>query len=210
MGASSIIGLDRHPKNPWITGDGIKVGPAGPGSTGWKDITANVIVRGAGATDPNWSQIGATAFYGYKFALNDKCWMIFHVPHDILPSSDIHLHAHWLPDGTNANTVKWQWQYAYAKGFGQEAFDLASLADDAGTITAEEAGPGTAYTHMVTETAAITLTDLTEPDGLITTCITRITNGGTDNTDGIFLLTADVHYQSTGIPTIGKAPNFYA
>lgn len=185
------------------------VGPTAPGSTGWRDITSEISLRGGGATNPTWSQLGSTVFYGYKFAVNDEVWMNFHVPHDILPGSDVHLHAHWIPDGTNTQPVKWQWDYAYAKGFGQAAFDLAGLTTDAGTITAEEAGPGTAYTHMVTESAAITLAGLTEPDGMITVNLTRITNGGTENTDGIFLLTSDVHYQSTGIATVGKAPNFY-
>lgn len=135
--------------------------------------------------------------------------MVFHIPHDIVPSSDIHLHAHWISNGTNTNTVKWEFEYAFAKGFDQANFDLSALTTQAGTITAEQAGSGSAYRHMVTETAAITLSALTEPDGMIMVHITRITNGGTNNTDDIFLLTADVHYQSTNLATTGKAPNFY-
>ena len=169
----------------------------------WHDITAEVKARGVGATDPGWAQINATAFYAYQFAINDKVWMSFHLPHDYKKGTDIYLHAHWIPDGTDANSVKWQFDYAYAHGHNQAAFDLTGT-----TITAEQTVGGTQYQHYVTETAAITITDM-EPDGIIEVAITRITNGATDNTDGIFLLTADVHYQSTNRGTLNRAPDFY-
>ena len=62
---------------------------------------------------------------------------------------------------------------------------------------------------MVTETAAITIPTLTEPDGLLYVQVKRITNGGSENTDNIFMITSDVHYQSTNLTTKNKAPDFY-
>ena len=171
---------------------------------GWRDITGEVLTRGVGATDPAWTQIASGPFSAYAFAVNDVCWMAYHVPHDIAPNTDIHLHTHWFSDGTETASVKWEYTYTYAKGFNQSAFDTTGT-----EITAEEAASGTAYQHMVTETAAISITGLSEPDGIIYVRIRRVTNGGTDNTDTIFMLTSDVHYQSTDQSTFGKAPNFY-
>ena len=171
---------------------------------GWRDITGAIDVRGVGANDPTWSQVGSGPFYSYKFAVNDECWLVFHIPHDITPHSRVHFHAHWIADGTNVNPVKWEWYYTYALGFNQEAFDPAGS-----VATAEEAASGVAYQHMVTETDAVYIPTLTEPDGLIYVRLRRITNGATENTDGIFLLTTDVHYQSTDQCTFGKAPDFY-
>lgn len=171
--------------------------------SGWRDILGPIEVRGVGANDPTWSQIGSGPFRAYKFALNDECWVSFHIPHDYKLGSDMHIHAHWIPDGTNTASVKWQFEYMFAKGHNQAAFAPAGT-----TITAEEAPPGTAYQHMVTETIAISDSAF-EPDGLLYCCITRVTNGGTDNTDGIFLLTADVHYQSVNFATKNKEPDFY-
>lgn len=171
---------------------------------GWKDITSQVIVRGGGATDPPWEQIGSGPFYAYNFDVGDMCWFAFHVPHDIVPNSDVHFHAHWIPSGTNAQPVKWEWIYSYQKGFNQGAFSATGT-----TVTAEQAGPGVAYQHMVTETSAVTISGLTEPDGIVYVRLRRVANGGTDNTDSIFLLTSDIHYQTTQQATAGKAPNFY-
>lgn len=171
---------------------------------GWHDITGQATVRGVAAFDPSWAQIGSGPFYAYNFAVGDAIFFVYHVPHDIVPNSNIFFHAHWIPGGTNVQPVKWQWEYTYAKGFNQAAFDVSGT-----TVTAEQAGPGTQWQHMVTETDAVDITGLSEPDGIIYAKLTRITNGGTENTDDIFLLTADIHYQSTGRATFNKAPNFY-
>jgi hypothetical protein len=189
---------------PDTTGKGLRVGDADADSFGWRDITAPIEVRGTGGTDPDWVAINGTAFWAYRFALNDKVWMTFHMPHDYVPDTDIHFHAHWLTDGTDVNSVKWQWEYAFAQGFNQAAFPFASP----GTATAEQAGPGVQYQHMVTETTGITIANL-EIDGMVHVVLTRITNGGTDNTDDVFLLTSDIHYQSTNMATLNKAPSFY-
>lgn len=172
---------------------------------GWRDILGKINTRGLGATEPAWGQIGSGSFFGYNWAVNDVCWIDYHIPHDIAPDEPIHFHAHWISDGTDTNIVKWEWSYTYAKGFNQGAFDLTT-----GTvITAEEAASGTAGQHMVTETAAVTISGLDEPDGMIKVRLRRVTNGGTENTDNIYMNVADVHYKSTNLGTISKAPNFY-
>jgi hypothetical protein len=171
---------------------------------GWRDITGQVLVRGVAATDPAWSQIGSSPFSAYKFDVNDFVWFIFHIPHDIVPGADIHFHAHWLTDGTNTAVVKWEWTYMYAKGFNQGNFNVNGT-----VITAEQAAANSAYRHMVTETVGVSIPGLTEPDGIVYVRLRRVTNGATDNTDGIFLLTSDIHYQTTDASTVDKAPNFY-
>jgi len=188
---------------PDETGKGVRLGDTTSNDWGWRDITGQILSRGVGATDPAWTQVGAGTQYAYAFALNDIAWIKYHVPHDYVPGSSFHLHVHWFPSGTNANIVKWSWDYTYAKGFNQGAFDATGT-----TITAQEAGPGVALQHMVTETVAIDA-GITEPDGHIMVALTRVANGGTDNTDTIYVIDADVHYQSTNLATVGKAPSFY-
>lgn len=188
---------------PKAAGHGIKVDTEKP-TFGWRDITGAIETRGLGATDPDWAQIGSSVMSAYKFALNDVCWITFHVPHDYLPDSDFFLHVHFLPDGTNANPVKWQFDWMYADGHGQQPFPVGSIVSD----TAQQTVNGTQYMHYVTETDAQSGAGI-EPDGIIYVKMSRITNGATDNTDGIFVLTLDVHYQTTNVGTKNRAPNFY-
>ncbi len=174
---------------------------------GWRDIIGQVLVRGVGANDPTWSQVGAGPLSAYAFSVNDECWFAYHIPHDYAPETGLFFHAHWMSDGIDTNSVKWEWVYSYARGFDQGNYD----ADGEATLTAEEAPPGgLAYRGMTTETAKFSPSVDLEPDGIIYTRLRRITNGAVDNTDTIFLLTADVHYQSTDRSTIAKRPDFYS
>jgi len=50
---------------------------------------------------------------------------------------------------------------------------------------------------------------LTEPDELILVTLKRIANGGTDNTDQVFAVCVDIHYQSDRHSTKNRSPNFY-
>jgi len=61
---------------------------------------------------------------------------------------------------------------------------------------------------MVTETTTITITGL-EPDSLIAAVFSRITNGGTNNTDAVFAPHADMHYRAHVGGTKNRVPNFY-
>jgi hypothetical protein len=102
--------------------------------------------------------------------------------------------------------VKWQFEYCYAKGFDQGNFDIAG----GRAATVEQAADGTAWRHMVSEIEVPVSDDNFEVDGLILVHITRITNGGTNNTDNVFVLTADCHYQTLGFSTKNRIPDFYA
>lgn len=186
-----------------VAGSGIKVDVAAP-TYPWQDLSSDIVVRGTGATDPPWEQIGATAMWAYKFKVNDECWLSFHIPHDYVPGTQLYMHVHWMPSGTDGNTVKWQFDYTYARGHGQQAFNIGTLT----TATALSAAPTLQYQHMVSETVGQTIANC-EPDGIVYVHIKRITNGATDNANSIFVLKADVHYQTTGIGTKSKSPNFY-
>jgi len=202
LAISGGVDVDGLVQLPGQSGNGLLIGSLD--DYGWHDMLGPVQARGAGPTDPGWNQINTSGFYAFEFTLNDEVWINYHLPHDYALGTDIYFHAHWLPDGTDSNSVKWQFSYVYADGHDQAAFPMGS----ASVITAEQVVGGTQYQHYVTETVAITIADM-EPDGMIQLHVERITNGATDNADGIFLLTCDIHYQSTGIPTVNRAPNFY-
>ena len=178
-----------------------RVGSLNP--KGWRDIEGPVVVRVTGTGRPVWSQIGSTAFWAYKFAVDDSCWFTYHIPHDI-DSPTVHFHSHFLLDAGDTEEVKWEYTYAYAKGYDQEAFALASPLQTTSTL----AGSATPYTHQIAESVAVTIPGLTEPDGLIMANIKRVTNGGgTENLAGVFMITSDVHYKSNNRATaIRTAP----
>lgn len=186
---------------------GIQIGDEAAYDHGWRDITAPIELRGTGANDPVFTRnLGGGPFAAYNFAVGDEAWFYFHIPHDIVVppgGATVHIHVHWKHDTTDVtNTVKWEWTYSHAKGFGQEAMNMTGT-----TVYAEQASAGQWY-PMVTESAGLTISNLTEPDGILEVYMRRVTNGGTDLTN-VYVTTCDVHYQSHNLATKNKAPNFY-
>lgn len=188
---------------PKTSGSGILIGTSAANDYGWDDITGDIIAKGVGANNPTWTQVATSGIFNYAFSVNDEVWINFHVPHDYAPGTDIFVHTHWMVDGTDVNTVKWEFSTLIAKGHNQDNYPTTATVN-----TATEAPQGTAWRHMETETSAISSTDL-EPDTIIQMRVRRVTNAGTDNTDTVFLLETDIHYQSTGIKTKNNTPNFY-
>jgi len=173
---------------------------------GWKDMVSAVsAARVPPANAPTASNFGAAGTLQrleYAFDVNDYIFIQpFHVNHDVKPNSTAHIHVHWTTNGTDTATVKWELHIQRALGHNQEAFGAPTA------ISVEQAASGTAYQHMVAEDdTGITLY---EPDELIIISLKRVTNGGTDNTDTVFGLTVDFHYQADRSATKNKAPNFY-
>ena len=173
------------------------------GTAYWKDNLGPIILPATGLTIPTWTQM-QNNFWGWAFQLADRCWFSFHVGHDYAPGTDIYFHTHWTTNGTQTNSVKWEANYTIAKGHNQSAFSGTGS-----TIAIEQAASGTAWKHMISESAAISSTEI-EPDSLMLVHLTRVTNGATENTDSVFLLQADLHYQANYLGTKNKSPNFYA
>lgn len=173
----------------------------------WGDITSDIIAKSTGVENPTFSVIASGPQSAYKFSVNDKVWVNYHLPHSYSPNTAIYFHVHWLSDGTNTNSVVWQWTYSVAKGHGQEAFtDIAT-----GTVVNKtQIVDGTQYKHYITEITTPIESSHFEPDSIILVQISRITNGGTDNTDNIFAFTADCHFQHDRVGTRNRNPDFNA
>lgn len=185
----------KYPGTNFTAGESITTGRSRARTTqggGWKDLLGPFTPRDAGISVPALTVVGASAIRLPLWQLDDIGYYSFHIPHDYAIGTQVYFHTHWLVDSTSTNTVKWQVTYYYARGYGVDAFSL----NGGGTvITIEQAPTGTAYAHMVSESAAITIANL-EPDGYLLAELKRITNGGTDNTNNLFAWNLDIHYQS--------------
>jgi hypothetical protein len=188
-------------------GKGIKVDTATP-AYGWHDKTSDIVVRGTGPTDPTWA-VYRTNLRAYQFSVGDECWINVHVPHDYVPGTDIYLHVHWSHASASVITggTTWGFDVSHAKGHNQGAFPATA------NFTVTQAASPTQYQHMIAEvnvSSGGTINGVAiEPDALILVRCYLSANNMSAATDpfGHFV---DAHYQSTGIPTKQKAPDFYA
>lgn len=198
------------------SGKGIKIDTASP-AFGWRDLIGHIIPKTSGVGAPTLDTITGN-IRGYRYSANDDGDIIFHLPHDYAPGTDIYLHPHWCHNGTNISGSLVIDIYAtYAKGHQQASFpaEIATSITD-GSLTLLNTP---ALFHRIPEiqfstsggSASLLDTDDLEVDGIIllhydTNTIPTITGGSGEP----FYLTFDIHYQSTGVNTKGKAPDFYA
>lgn len=169
---------------------------------GWNDLRMSVAGSAIGQGAPTLTAFGPTGTIKMlAFSVNDSVYLGAHFGHDILQGSVCFPHVHWSTNGTNVNTVKWELSYSVANGHNTAAFPANTV------LTLEEAASGTAWQHMITEDPTGFL--LPDPDALIVCELKRITNGGTDNTDTVFGLFADIHYRVGQVGTPNRTPDFW-
>jgi hypothetical protein len=175
---------------------------------GWKDNVAAISAAPGGAAAPtltNFQSAGSLQRQEYAFALNDYVFIApFHVNHDISNGNKAYLHVHWTTNGVSTNTVKWEFHLQRALGHNQAAFGTPAA------ISVTQAASGTPYQHMIAEVAIGDALTLFEPDELILATLRRVTNGGTNNSDTVFGLCVDMHYEADRHTTVNKAPDFNA
>ena len=176
---------------------------------GWRDMLGQIIVPTTGTGRPVWTQMGTSVWYAWKFAVNDAVQVIYHIDHDYSLGTNAYLHTHWTTNGTSANAVKWEFTWTFAKGYNQANFDIAGSGT---TKSVSLAAGGTAWRHMISEVVdADTVPGASlEVDGLLIASIKRVTNGGSENADSVFLLMSDAHYQADALSTKNRnGPDFY-
>jgi len=194
---------------PKTINTGIMVDTTTP-TWGWRDIVGDIIIRGTtGGSPPVYS-----AWYGgidqYKFSVGNEADIVFHVPNDYVPGSDMYIHCHWtLAVGSITETVTWSATVTTAKGFNQASFPAPI------TVGVSQVSSTTAYRHMIAATqlssnggSSGTLLNSAniEIESLI---IVKIALSANTGSTGPFLHCVDIQYQSTNIGTKSKAPNFY-
>ena len=173
---------------------------------GWKDLTAALLIEGVPTDNkPTYKAFGASGLRMDKaFGVDDYAFCEpFHINHDIKVGSKAYVHIHWTTSGSNTNPVKWEFQVSRAKGHDQQYFSPEA------SYFVEQA-PNEAWRHMVAEVADEDALTLLEPDEIILVTVRRVTNGAVDNTDDVFGLTVDFHYESDRDSTPNKVPNFYS
>lgn len=183
--------------------DDFLINAAAPGA-GWNDINTEITIRGTGPNNPSFTTFrNGISAYLFVEAGTRECWGNVHIPHDYKPGTSIFLHVHWsTTNAAPAGNVYWQFEYAIAKGHGQEAWPATTTVGVAQACTAQ-------YQHMVAETAAISSASL-EPDSIVLVRLFRdganVLDTATYDAHAFFI---DIHYQKSKFGTKNKSPNFY-
>lgn len=183
----------------------------------WQDLTTEFHMRFSGATIPTLSSFRGGNVRRWFFSANNQVDCEYHLPHDLVPNSDLFLHLHWGHNGTaiSGNLVV-QVSMSYAKGHNQGIFSIEKVFNM--TIPATNLTVAPRWGHIVSEVQISALVPILtqfnsaifEPDGELVINLkviaTPTITGGSTNAPYFGHL--DLHYKSTGRGTKNKAPNF--
>jgi len=108
------------------------------------------MARTTGSTKPDLVAFNGTTLYQQEFALNAEVHGNTEITHEYKEGTDIEVHIHWAPGGTNNNArgVKWQFDYQIANING--TFTAGSTLSVDVTLDANV----TAFTHHVSAMTA--------------------------------------------------------
>lgn len=214
------------------SGNGIKLEHAAP-TFGWHDLLGEITIKGAGGGGPSASPdyvVYRGNIYGYRFGTNapnnhmHEAFNSFHIPHDYAEGTDLYIHVHWsqitVDTGGTAGVpgnAKWYFDLTYAKGHGTPGGAADPFVAPI-TVSVVQQASTTQYGHMIAEvqisnaggTGGLLDSTKIQVDGLLLSRLYRDPADAADTLNqDVFVHYIDVHYQSTGIPTKNKAPNFY-
>ena len=205
--------LDERPNGqvyPNTKGIGLKIDSDTP-EFGWHDLLSDITLPGH-VDDPSFvPYIGNIE--QMQMDIGNAVNITFHLPHDYAPNTDIYIHLHWSHNSPTVTSggISGFFEASYAKGHDQAAFSNPVVVQ----LLDVPASP-IRYQHMVSEAplsaaggaGGLIATEDLEVDGLI---LCRLEMTGNSINDGAipFLHQVDIHYQSTGLPTKNKAPDFW-
>ena len=208
------------------SGKGIKVDTTAP-TFGFADLLGDQFSRNTGGTKPTLATYNDTVD-AWQFSNGDEAYLSYHIPHDSVPGTDIHLHVHWSQNnaGATGGTIDFKYFAIYAKGHNQASGSVFTgfagnpITATFSSININDSGSGLVqYQQHLTEviisgasaTSALFDRDDFEPDGVIELTLEMDANNLTGTPSDPFIHYADIHYQTTGlIGTKAKAPDFYA
>ena len=203
----------QHLQVPTGPGEGVLIGESR--EYGWHDLIGNIHYHEDAPDAPSVAAyIGS--IHQHKYCEGASGQVSYHLPHDYAPGTNIYIHAHWSHNSPHVagGSVTWAFELTYAKGHNQMQFILPI------TITEQQAASTDQYQHMICEALASTPggaanlldTNLLEPDGMLFGRIFMFSNDLTvseGDPDCVFLHEVDIHYQSTGVSTLNRQPDFY-
>ncbi|KKN52318.1 hypothetical protein LCGC14_0614190, partial [marine sediment metagenome] len=200
---------------PKTTGTGIKVEVATP-TFPWRDLLGELFARNTGANKPSRATYIGNITQA-QFAAGKEEEFEYHIPHDYVAGTDIHLHVHWSHTGATVNggSLVFTYEISYSKSHNQTAFPDSIT--DTFTGNASSTQRQQILTEVQISAASPSATQIDsddlEPDGVLLLLFTMTTNNITVSGGGVpdpFIHYVDIHYQSTGVGTKEKAPDFYA
>lgn len=210
---ANIDHFEQNPNGIYIpksASAGIKIDETSP-DWGWHDLNG-MISTYADDVDRALLATYIGNIKNLQFDVNKQAFINFHIPHDYALGTDIYIHVHWSHNSLSVTSgaPNFIFEGTYSKGHNTGAFGMPV------SVNCTDTASTTQYQHIISEsllsnvggTGGLIDTSIIEPDGVFLTRLFLSANT-MDGGAKPFVHFVDIHYQSTGVATKNKTPNFY-
>lgn len=190
-------------------------------SFAWMDIIGAINPKTLGTTAavllPYRDQVE-----GWAHHAGSRGQLVYHIPHDYAPGSNVFLHVHWGHNGTSIQgSLVIKYWLSYAKRVDGITEPFGGAIKTSVTVSGITMTTHPQYAHSVNEIqistpgGAVNMIDsnLIEPDGVLLVHYevdTIPSIGGSSVINVPYIQTFDLHMQTTNVGTKNKDPNFWA
>ena len=182
---------------------------------GWNSIKGDITPYPSGSSAPSMKTYMGS-FQWWSYVAHDGGNMIFTIPYDYAPGTDLYMELHWGHNGTGiSGSLIVDSTMTSSKGFGQSAF--TPMATSQLAITSINIANTPQYQHRTESiqlsvhggSSAMINSDSLEPGSIvmvnyILSQVPSVQSGST------FVFSAELIYKSTVLPTKNRTPNFYS
>ena len=170
----------------------------------YDDYVVSGLALGKGASPPDL-EVFRDGLEQYAFVgtgpTTEEAYFTVHLLHGLKQGSDMTFHCHWSHKiASPTGNVKWQIEYAIARGYGAGTFPAST------TLTSTQAAPAQ-YVHQITPDDDMTISSAVEvePDSLILARVFRDPADAADTFENdAMLFQVDIHYQRLHAGTIER------
>ena len=174
----------------------------------WTDITGPIVPSTGGSTAPSLLAFDDGEIKDYAFATGRKIDnLTLHVDHGYIPDSDVYIHPHWGHNGSNITSdfiIDWYLRYMPRDGAASSEINITqTIACDIASHPKHNCNVNDLQIANSDGSGGLFNSSIFEVDGLLQAAI-HVTQAPSitlapPGTTEVFIFTADLHIQSTGI-----------
>jgi hypothetical protein len=166
-------------------------------TVGWQNLNGDMNIAGI-PSPPTMSVYQGVYLPSFDPDNIQECTVVFHMPHDYIPGTDIYPHGHFMSATNGTGTLRWGFTLSFANE--GDAFTTPGTSYVEHTMTA-----GMKDVHHLVETPTPVSIPTLSYDSIVFMRVWRDATHVNDTyPDPIFLVQVDLYYQSQGFGTVAR------
>lgn len=169
----------------------------------WANMNGIVVVPSS--SPPAYGLYKGIQLLMFDAAALQQVSVLFHIPKDFIPGSDIYLHSHVVSETASSGVVRWGFTYTHAGDNHGEAPTSNQYFTAPTTVYVENTKTAADLDlHRVAETPGLSIPELLPDDVILVNFFRDGAHVNDTYPDAVFLLYVDIYYRTQGFGAVNR------